>query len=157
MHHQISSCLCNIIMFIIAFLALVRPVQRSPLTPSSLWHFSASGKQKDMRGLQIVTVHCPHTHAHTHAHTRTHTRTHTHTHTHAHTHTTHNLMHNGILVVLLDLHEHVGPGPVVVMVLQCRHCHQLVLEVLETDTLTLRQEEKCSHFYSYSPSSLDER
>ena len=153
MHHQISSCLCNIIMFIIAFLALVRPVQRSPLTPSSLWHFSASGKTEGYEGPS--NSYCSlSTHTRTHAHTHAHTRTHAHT--HAHTHTTHNLMHNGILVVLLDLHEHVSPGPVVVMVLQCRHCHQLVLEVLETDTLTLRQEEKCSHFYSYSPSSLDE-
>ena len=46
-------------------------------------------------------------------------------------------MHYGILVVFLDLHQHVGPGPVIVVVLQCWYRYQLVLQVLETNTLTL--------------------
>ncbi len=39
--------------------------------------------------------------------------------------------------VLLDLHEHVCPGPVLVVVLQSGDCEPPVLNVLQTHILTL--------------------
>ncbi len=47
------------------------------------------------------------------------------------------LMDDSVLIVPLDLQEHIRPGPVSVMVLQSGHCHQNLLKVLETYILTL--------------------
>lgn len=48
------------------------------------------------------------------------------------------LVDDGIFIVFLDLHEHVCPRPVLVVVFQCGHCHYLILEVLVAPILTLR-------------------
>ena len=47
------------------------------------------------------------------------------------------LVDDGVLIVFLDLHQHVCPRPVLVVVLQRGHGHYLILEVLVAPILTL--------------------
>lgn len=47
------------------------------------------------------------------------------------------LVNDGILVVSLDLHEHVCPAPVLVVVLQRWYGNQHVVEILQAHILTL--------------------
>ena len=72
------------------------------------------------------------------------------------------LSDDGHLIVSLDLHQHVCPGPVPVVVLQRGNCHPLVLQVFETHILTLnhnatKQPSLQTHSYNKYTCSLNTR